>query len=60
MKKNSLVQFRRPFADEIDITYRVIEERGDRLLIEAIAPNLPYPPQQVADRADLRLVELTR
>ena len=55
MKPGSLVVFRHPFADEIDMTYRVMEERGDRILIQAMV-NLPYPPSQTVLRSDLKPV----
>lgn len=51
-----IVQFANPYEDEIGLTYKVIELRGPRILIEAVC-DLPFPPQQAAMVEDLEAVE---
>lgn len=55
MKTGTIVEFKNPFEDERGLTFRVLEERGDRILIQAIC-DLPYPPSQTVLRADLKEV----
>ena len=57
MEKGSMVKFIDGlYADELDATYRVIEDNGDRVFLEFIC-DLPFPPQSVALVRDLEVVE---
>jgi hypothetical protein len=53
LRLGSIVEFKHPFADEIGMTYRLIEDNGDRVLIRAII-DLPFPPTQTVMRVDLK------
>jgi hypothetical protein len=53
LRLGSIVEFKHPFADEIGMTYRIIEDNGDRVLIRALI-DLPYQPTQTVLRADLK------
>jgi len=58
MEKGSVVKFRDGlYADEESAFYRVIEENGDRVILEFIC-DLPFPPQSVALVKDLEVVRL--
>ena len=57
MEKGSMVKFIDGlYADELDATYRVIEDNGDRVFLEFVC-DLPFPPQSVALVIDLEVLE---
>lgn len=57
MKIGSVVIFKDGlYANEEGATYRVIEDNGDRVLLEFIC-ELRFPPQSVALVKDLKVLE---
>lgn len=57
MKIGSIVKFREGlYADEVNTTYRVIEDNGDRVFLEFIC-DLRFPPQSVALVKDLEVLK---
>lgn len=57
MKIGAIVKFKDGlYADEVDTTYRVIEDNGDRVFLEFIC-DLRFPPQSVAFVKDLEVME---
>lgn len=58
MEVGSIVKFRDGlYADEVDNTYVVIEDNGDRVFIKAIMENFRFPPVSVARTSELEKVE---
>ena len=58
MKIGSIVKFKDGlYADEVDTTYRVIENNGDRVFLEYIC-DVRFLPQSVALVRDLEVLEI--
>lgn len=57
MEVGSIVKFRYGlYADEVENTYVVIEDNGDRVFVKAIMENFRFPPVSVARTNELELL----
>ena len=57
MEVGSIVKFRDGlYADEVENTYVVIEDNGDRVFVRAITENFRFPPVSVARTNELQLL----
>lgn len=59
LKTGQLVRLAQQWMDtpvEADARYRVVEDNGDRLIVELVC-DLPIPPQELVRREMLVLVE---
>jgi hypothetical protein len=55
IKVNNKVQYAEPMADEIGVTFKVIEVNGDRCIIEALV-GMEFNPTYVALTSDLKVI----
>ncbi len=53
---NDTVEFAEPMADEVGVTFTIVEMNGDRCVIEANV-DMPIKPQTVAMVADLKAAQ---
>jgi len=56
MKTNDLIRFTAPLPDETDLTMRIIEMRGDRMLVEYLV-GMNINPTGIVQVSDVEQVQ---
>lgn len=57
MKQNDLVAFKNPEPDEKDLIFKVIELRGDRVLVQSTSEAYLIKPTFVYLQSDLKVTK---
>ena len=52
MTSNTIVKYSRPLRDEENMRFILVEDNGDRVLIELIC-NLPIPPRECVAKEEI-------
>ena len=59
MTNNTIVKYSRPLQDEEDMRFLLVEDNGDRVLIELIC-DLPIPPRECVAKDEITRLRFLR